>query len=59
MKCGYARISTQDQDTQVQVAALKSAGCKLVFEEQASGGRSGIDLSYTVCLSNCASVIRW
>ncbi|WP_150138833.1 recombinase family protein [Candidatus Enterovibrio escicola] len=39
MKCGYARISTQDQNTQVQVAALLSAGCKLVFEEQASGGR--------------------
>jgi DNA invertase Pin-like site-specific DNA recombinase len=39
MKCGYARISTQDQDTQAQVAALLSAGCKLVFEEQASGGR--------------------
>ncbi len=39
MKCGYARISTQDQNTQVQVAALLSAGCKLVFEKQASGGR--------------------
>lgn len=39
MKFGYARISTQDQDTQAQVAALKSAECKSVFHEQASGGR--------------------
>lgn len=39
MKFGYARISTQDQDTQAQVAALKSAECKSIFQEQASGGR--------------------
>ena len=39
MKFGYARVSTQDQDTQTQVSSLKSAGCELVFEEKASGGR--------------------
>lgn len=39
MKFGYARISTQDQDTQAQVAALKSAECDSTFEEQSSGGR--------------------
>lgn len=39
MKFGYARISTQDQDTQVQVDALQAVKCESVFKEQASGGR--------------------
>lgn len=39
MKIGYARISTQDQNTQVQVAALEKEQCSLIFHEQASGGR--------------------
>ena len=39
MLVGYARVSTQDQDTAVQLAALQSAGCELVFQERASGGR--------------------
>ena len=39
MLIGYARISTIEQDTKAQVAALQSAGCELVFREKASGGR--------------------
>lgn len=39
MKIGYARISTQYQDTLVQQTALEEAGCEMVFTEQASGGR--------------------
>lgn len=39
MRIGYARISTQEQDTQAQVLALEEAKCGLVFHEQASGGR--------------------
>ena len=39
MKLGYARVSTDDQDTAAQFDALQGAGCKRVFEEYASGGR--------------------
>jgi len=39
MHIGYARISTQEQDSQAQVSALEEAKCELIFHEQASGGR--------------------
>jgi len=39
MFLGYARVSTQDQDTTAQIAALRTAGCELIFQEKASGGR--------------------
>lgn len=39
MRLGYARVSTQDQDTAAQIGALESAGCERVFQEKASGGR--------------------
>src|SRR5450631_2364279 len=39
MQIGYARVSTDDQDTAVQVAALKTAGCEHIYREKASGGR--------------------
>jgi len=39
MLIGYARVSTQDQDSAAQVAALKTSGCELIFKEKASGGR--------------------
>ena len=36
---GYARVSTDDQDTAAQERALKNAGAEIVFLERASGGR--------------------
>ena len=36
---GYARVSTTDQQPQLQVDALQRAGCDRVFVETASGAR--------------------
>jgi DNA invertase Pin-like site-specific DNA recombinase len=37
---GYARVSTQDQSLDMQVTALKAAGCDIVFEDNGLGGGS-------------------
>jgi DNA invertase Pin-like site-specific DNA recombinase len=37
MKYGYARVSTEDQNADMQLTALKRAGCKTTFTDQLSG----------------------
>ncbi|TWX55251.1 recombinase family protein [Colwellia hornerae] len=36
-RIGYARVSTSDQDTSIQVEQLQTAGCDRIFHENASG----------------------
>lgn len=39
MIIGYARVSTQDQNLQMQIDALTAAGCFEIFEEKMTGTR--------------------
>lgn len=46
MKIGYARVSTDDQSLDMQIAILRKAGCKKIFQEKRSGvGRDRPQLS--------------
>lgn len=40
MLVGYARVSTQDQNLDLQIEALTQAGCKKLFEDKISGSRA-------------------
>ncbi|KIE41109.1 recombinase family protein, partial [Geobacter anodireducens] len=40
MLIGYARVSTQDQNLDLQRSALEQAGCERIYEDQVSGSRS-------------------
>ncbi len=40
MLIGYARVSTEEQSLDLQIDALKQAGCEKVFHETASGART-------------------
>jgi DNA invertase Pin-like site-specific DNA recombinase len=41
MLIGYSRVSTTDQETATQVAALKAVGCERTYREKAAGGTVG------------------
>lgn len=46
-KLGYARVSTTDQNTAIQIERLKAAGCEVIRQEKVSGrsraGRSELE----------------
>ncbi len=39
MLIGYARVSTQDQDPDLQIRGLTEVGCEKIFSEKASGAQ--------------------
>lgn len=51
MLIGYARVSTQDQNLELQLKALKKIGCKKNYQDQISGAknnRPGLQLALEV-----------
>ncbi len=58
MQIGYIRVSTNDQNTDLQRNALNCAGCELIFEDKISGTKSA-----RPGLKNCSEryqkEIRW
>ena len=54
MKYGYARTSTDDQTTALQLAALKRARCSHIYENK------GLTAAHTIALplSRCLRALR-
>jgi len=40
MKIGYARVSTREQNLDLQIIALENAGCEKIYEEIVSGAKT-------------------
>jgi DNA invertase Pin-like site-specific DNA recombinase len=60
MKIGYARISTVEQNLNLQTDALESAGCEKIFTDTASGSshaRKGLTDAVGFCRSGDALVV--
>jgi DNA invertase Pin-like site-specific DNA recombinase len=53
-KVGYARVSTTDQDYELQLTALKKAGCEEIFSEK----RSGTSIEGRSKLQECLTYLR-
>ena len=40
MKYGYARVSTKDQNLELQIDALEKYGCQKIYSEKAKGAKA-------------------
>lgn len=51
MKVGYARVSTREQNLDLQIKSLKEAGCSEIYQEIASGAKNDRPVLYKVLLN--------
>lgn len=62
MLIGYVRVSTNDQNTDLQRNALNCAGCELIFEDKISGTKSarpGLKKKLLRTLSEGDTLVVW
>jgi hypothetical protein len=52
MKVGYARVSTDDQNSDLQLDALKRAGCRRIYTDKGQGGAKRSRPQLDKCLSD-------
>lgn len=60
MKVGYARVSTDDQNLDLQIQALRADGCELIHEDRASGAsqdRRGLKNALDRCAAGDVLVV--
>ena len=59
MKIGYARVSTADQNLDLQIDALKTVCCKNIFSDHGVSGAKAERPEWIKRLNISVEVIRW
>ncbi|STI64594.1 Resolvase domain-containing protein [Escherichia coli] len=59
MLIGYVRVSTNDQNTELQRNALECAGCELIFEDKISGTKVRPTGTEKTCSEHYQQVTLW
>ncbi|MFD2502525.1 recombinase family protein [Rhizorhabdus histidinilytica] len=58
-RIGYARVSTTDQDLDIQIGRLKNAGCEIIRSETGSGPRGAGARNWKRSCSLCTPATSW
>lgn len=60
MLVGYARVSTVDQNLDLQISTLNEVGCEKIYQDQLSGtrvSRPGLEMALEVLRKNDSLVV--